>query len=126
MFSRAREVSVPGSLLSNPSLEGKAIAPMTNTPANSNDRLDRIEVNLEVVTESLVTLAAQANTTDQRLAQFEERFNRFIAQAEADRAFFRNQMATFREQAEADRATMQQILQFLQNQYPGNGNAGRQ
>ena len=126
---------------------------MTESGSNRTlERLDRIEANLETVSQVLLRVSSVVESnrgdidqlserigqlaqslSDLREGQTEAKFTvdrlletmlRFQEQREADRARISHleQLAvSFVENAEADRATMLQILEYLRNQYPGNG-----
>lgn len=116
------------------------------------ERLDRIEANLETVSQVLLRISGVVESNRGDIDQLSERigqlaqsisslresqvetkfsvdrlidtFVRFQEEGMNDRARISHleQVASdFIQNAEADRAIMLQILEYLRNQYPGNG-----
>lgn len=83
--------------------------------SNGSERLDRIEANLELVTQTLVRVAGVVESNRSDIDTILERLDQLSIS-----------MATFREQAEADRSAFQaeirRIWEYLLSQHP-NGSS---
>ncbi|NEP61055.1 MAG: hypothetical protein F6K31_29420 [Symploca sp. SIO2G7] len=126
---------------------------MTNEQlAEIRQRIQELEASDQDFAKKANTLLDEIIVNDQAIESLTRNLNEFIAESRRDReadreriAFNEMRLDVFRErilmqderfntlqenidrniqQAEADRAVMSEILQYLRNQYPGNGKGG--